>query len=38
MKLYWSPQTRSTRALWMLEADADRCLVRPAYEKAMSLG
>lgn len=84
MKLYWSPQTRSTRALWMLEeagldyqrervdirdpdrhntaadvmlgssvvfmrmfdmlpdstalgAYADRCLARPAYQRALEL-
>ena len=46
MKLSWCVRTRASRAMWMLkllpsspviEAYADRCLSRPAYQKALAL-
>jgi hypothetical protein len=39
MQLYWWPETRSLRALRMLEeaGRADRCLERPALPRALAI-
>ena len=36
MKLYWSPQTRSTRAIWMLEeAGVDYISVTAGWQESI---